>query len=429
MTRLRWIAALLLVFTACDDRVAGGSSTTGNSLSARIRSPDGTPAEGDTAFLRPDLTDSVAAPAARSVAGPGGVVRFPAVPDGDWVLEVRGAVRGRLVRLRMAGAARDIEVATAEFGAIQGAVRLPQDRSGGIAFLDGTGQVAPLDSLGRFLFPRASPGPQRVVALPRPDGSSGVARSAILDLAPAVRDSVPPLVPSLPRVVPGWSLVWKDDFASFDSTRWSVDTGNGCPDLCGWGKGALQSFRRGSVSVRGGAMVLSADSTPSGWTSGQVQTRDNFRFRYGRLEVDAVLPAAVGAWSLISLQGDSTGRSWPAAGAVDIAALRGSQPDSLMGIAHFADPHEVAQHPGTTFSRSGGWGGRRATYAVEWSPGSVVWLVDDQVFFRVDGGPPFDRTFYLSIGLTVGGDGNVAPAEGASFQLSIEQVRLYQRQP
>jgi len=421
-------AAVLLWLQGCGQPTAGGSSSTGNALGARIVHDDGTTNSGDSAILRTESTDSVSPIFAVALSDAHGQVRFDRVPDGLWTLEARGAVEGRLVRLRISKDSSGAILRTGPYSTISGISRIAGSTSDGLAMLAGTSQSARIDSNGTFTFLRVSPGIHRIVARPRADGTLGSSIWTESDILPGVDDTLPASQPIKARSS-DWIPRWTETFGTLDSSRWSIDTGNGCPSLCGWGKGALQTFKTENVILRDGALVLRADSGSAGWKSGQVQTRGKLQFRYGRLEIDAILPDARGAWSLISLQGDSSQRVWPEAGAIDIAGLRGHQPDSLMGIAHRTDTAGVGAHLGTNFGSTLAWTGRKATYAIEWSPSEIVWLADDQVFYRVAGGPPFDHTFYLSIGLTVGGDGNVAPDTNAPFELVVQQVRLFARAP
>lgn len=423
-----FVGAAALSLAGCGQSVAGGSSSTGNALTARVFSPDGSPAVGDTVHLRVDLSDSVTQAFGVHRTDSLGYVRFDDVPSGAWTLEARGANNGRFVRLRLSRDSSGLELRTGAYATIAGSMRLPDSSGSASAFLAGSFQTAELDQDGGFRFERVSPGIHHVVAMPRKDGALGRSAWTNLDIAPASRDTLATSIPAMVRAA-SWRLAWTDDFQALDTTRWNVDTGDGCPDLCGWGKNALQSFKAGNAFLRDGALVLRAEKAPDTWTSGQIQTRGDFQFRYGRLEVDAILPDARGAWSLISLQGDSVGRVWPHSGAIDIAGLWGHRADSLMGIAHRADDLGNAFHPGTDFASSTDWGGRKVTYAAEWTPTEIVWFADDRVFFRVEGGAPFDHSFYLSIGLTVGGDGNVAPDTDTAFELVVEQVRFYQRAP
>lgn len=420
------LLALSLLLGCGGDRLAGGSSSTGNSLTARVIHHDGSIAQGDSVILRSEKPDSVNLPAAVARCDADGIARFANVPSGHWSLEARGTDQGRFVHLDLWGDIDDFELSSDRYAVISGKVRMPDSVTGGKTILVGTGISALVDGSGNFRLERVSPGNHEIAARPRPDGSLGVARWESVEIAPQ-ETKVLPITTPVRTKTKDWTLRWNEDFETLDPSRWSLDTGDGCPDLCQWGKRALQRFSTDNVSLRNGALVLQARNNAQGWTSGQIQTRGKFQFRYGRIEIDARLPGKPGAWSLLSLQGDSAGRVWPKAGAMDIAGLWGNRPDSLMAIAHFKDPSNQEHHPGTDFVTKESWSDRRVTYAIEWSPQEILWLADEQVFFRIPSNSSFEHSFYLSLGLTVGGDGNVPPSDTTSFEMVIEQIRLFQK--
>ncbi|MEQ8574854.1 MAG: glycoside hydrolase family 16 protein, partial [Fulvivirga sp.] len=48
-------------------------------------------------------------------------------------------------------------------------------------------------------------------------------------------------------------LVWSDEFnysGAPDSTKWSYDLGDGCPNVCGWGNNELEYYTSDSKNVR-----------------------------------------------------------------------------------------------------------------------------------------------------------------------------------
>jgi hypothetical protein len=55
-----------------------------------------------------------------------------------------------------------------------------------------------------------------------------------------------------------WQIVFEDEFdgASVDTTKWNVELGDGCPDLCGWGNNELQVYGTDNVSVAGGFLRI-----------------------------------------------------------------------------------------------------------------------------------------------------------------------------
>ena len=59
-------------------------------------------------------------------------------------------------------------------------------------------------------------------------------------------------------------LVWSEEFnykGLPDSSKWSYDKGNGCPDVCGWGNNELQYYtwnRTENARVEDGHLVIEA---------------------------------------------------------------------------------------------------------------------------------------------------------------------------
>ncbi|MBK6898258.1 MAG: hypothetical protein IPH09_02995 [bacterium] len=75
-----------------------------------------------------------------------------------------------------------------------------------------------------------------------------------------------------------FSLVWSDEFdgTSLNTGNWTIDIGDGCPNLCGWGNAELQYYRSQNVAVSGGNLILTARDEAYGgrqFTSGKVHTR------------------------------------------------------------------------------------------------------------------------------------------------------------
>jgi beta-glucanase (GH16 family) len=425
MKRLLVLAALL---ASCgSDRSTGGTSATGNSVTARVTMPNGSDAVGDSVYLR---VDSVGTATARlRISDQNGRVEFTNVPSGAWTLEARGLTTGRLVRLNLREREeKNVSLATAPYSTLAGQILLPAGAATAQVLLQGTGIALTSDSLGKFNFSRVSPGTQLVAALPRSDRSLGAAvwSSLLVDSGASV--TLEPKTPSKTRSS-DWTLAWTENFDQTSKSIWQIDTGNGCPQLCGWGIGALQRYDTANAFVRNGELILRAEKQGDQWHSGQVRSRGLFEFQYGRIEFLARMPAVRGAWSLIALQGDSTpGPGWPEGGAIDVASLWGYRADSLMGIGHRNDQNGLGLHPGAVALSNQGWGDRWVTFAVEWTPAEIIWFADDQVFHRMDAGPPFDHPFYLAMNLTVGGDGNAAPDSLQSpFEFAIDNIRLYRR--
>ncbi|MDH3895292.1 MAG: glycoside hydrolase family 16 protein, partial [Chromatiales bacterium] len=129
--------------------------------------------------------------------------------------------------------------------------------------------------------------------------------------------------PSGSLVIPDieWQLAFEDEFEgdSLDTTKWNIDTGDGCPDLCGWGNNEEQVYSEDNITVAGGILTIQGRQEADGtYTSGRVNTKGKFDFRYGKVEVSARLPAGQGAWPAIwMLHSDPTIYGpWPLSGEI-----------------------------------------------------------------------------------------------------------------
>lgn len=270
-----------------------------------------------------------------------------------------------------------------------------------------------------------------------------------------------------------WRMVWRDEFAgaAIDTTRWDFDLGNGLYSdsgrtfVSGWGNNELQCYTRSpeNAYVRDGTLHLRALQTPGGacaYSSARLKTRRAdgtplFTQRYGRFEFRAKLPLGRGLWpALWMLPYDTTYGTWAANGEIDVMEARGQTPSTVLGTLHYggrfpANTHTsvdyILPHRGSTADFH--------TYAVEWEPGRLRFLVDGvayqtQRFWWSSGRrdqhggvtpgsdadvhawpAPFDRAFYLVMNLAVGGNflGNPDATTVFPAEMVVDFVRVYTR--
>ncbi len=276
-----------------------------------------------------------------------------------------------------------------------------------------------------------------------------------------------------PTDIPGWTLVWHDEFEGdrIDDTKWDFDIGNGFFDyrshtwVEGWGNEELQYYtdRPVNASVKDSVLTISAVKESlhgCGYTSARLKTRKRdgtplFTQQYGRFEFRAVVPHGKGLWpALWMLPQDDAYGGWAASGEIDVMEIVGEKPHQVLGSVHFGcgfPERELVTHTHTLANGStvSDW----HIYAVEWEPGEVRWLIDGETWAtqsfwwscslqdsgvgqrprnKADINPwpaPFDKPFYLLMNVAVGGNfpGHPNPQTAFPAQMLVDYVRVYER--
>ena len=276
-----------------------------------------------------------------------------------------------------------------------------------------------------------------------------------------------------PKKIPGWKLVWHDEFDGerVDPAKWDFDIGNGFYDyknqawVPGWGNEELQYYTHEAenVVVRDGCLhirAVKASLHGCGYTSARVKTRKRdgtvlFATRYGRIEFRAKVPWGKGLWpALWMLPVDDAYGGWAASGEIDLMEIVGEKPHEVLNSIHFGSTFPkrsliTTVHPLPEGSLVSDW----HTYTVEWEPGEIRFYVDGvqtctydhwwSCSKRVDGagvepdGPddinpwpaPFDQPFYLVMNVAVGGNFPGAPNDATRFpaELVVDYVRVYDK--
>ena len=235
------------------------------------------------------------------------------------------------------------------------------------------------------------------------------------------------------------SLLWSDEFDGVagsppDERSWRHETGRP-----GWRNDELQTYTdaTGNAFHDGdGNLVIRALRTPGGYTSARLRTKGLREFRYGRIEVRALLPTGAGLWSAIwALGSDIDEAPWPACGEIDIVEHVGREPARIFGTLHCPGRSgKDGVSGGLTVARPFDSGFR--VFAVDWAPDAIDWSVDGSRYFttrRSELGKAwaFDHPFFLVINLAVGGwlGGAVAPETEFPADMKIDYVRIYDRPP
>lgn len=240
-------------------------------------------------------------------------------------------------------------------------------------------------------------------------------------------------------------LVWADEFeqeGAPDSSRWTYDLGDGCPDICGWGNNELQYYtqRPENVRIEDGRLIIEAHREPyegKEYTSTRLVSRQKGDWKYGYIEARAKLPQGTGTWPAIwMLPTDWQYGGWPASGEIDIMEHVGYNPERVYGTVHTkAFNHAIGTQKGDSTEVVDAHH-KFHVYAIDWSPEKIDFLVDGEVYhtFLNEGTGyeawPFDQPFHLLMNLAVGG--NWGGAKGVDEEIwpqrmEVDYVRVYQQ--
>ncbi len=281
-------------------------------------------------------------------------------------------------------------------------------------------------------------------------------------------NSVDQSVPDPLATPDGWALVWSDEFdgAEVDESKWTITSGDGCPELCGFGNNELQVYTRTNHTVADGLLTITArQEADGGYTSTKMDSRNKGDWTYGRFEIRAKLPETQGLWPAIwMLFTDDTYGGWAASGEIDIMEYTGDRPDEVFGTIHYGGPAPRNEYtprvrePLKLFS--GSYADDFYVFTVEWDPAvpdnpdtaevdefvptTIRWYVNNVLYqtkteadWFSTGAPagntaaPFDHDFFLLLNVAVGGNLPGPPDETTVFPqtMQVDYVRVYQRTP
>jgi beta-glucanase (GH16 family) len=239
----------------------------------------------------------------------------------------------------------------------------------------------------------------------------------------------------------GYALLWADEFdnSTLNSSIWSFENGDGCPNVCGWGNNELEYYRPDNLFFQDGKMLIEAKKESYGgksYTSSKILTRDKKFFKYGRIDIRAKLPKGKGIWPAFWLlpQHNVFG-GWPQSGEIDLMELVGHEPGKTHGTIHYGPG------PGSTqISRNYNLPGTATffdefhVFSLEWKQDQMKWIVDGNLYSTINktdlgsANYPFNENFFLIINFAIGGNWPGSPDAATTFPqwLAVDYVRVYQ---
>lgn len=240
-----------------------------------------------------------------------------------------------------------------------------------------------------------------------------------------------------------YELVWQDEFEYQglpDPTKWKYDTeGN----EAGWGNYEAQHYTEANEKnafVENGILSINALNEPfegKEYTSARLISVADWE--YGKIEVNAKLPAAVGTWSAIWMMPGGwtfSEGNWPDIGEIDIMEHVGHDPGIIHASAHSKDYQWQEQTQQTATIHIPEVSSEFHSYILEWTPDAILAFVDDSLYFEYrneglgESKWPYDKPFYIILNVAVGGAwGSMNGIDKEAFPqtMEVDYVRVYQK--
>ncbi len=218
-----------------------------------------------------------------------------------------------------------------------------------------------------------------------------------------------------------WRLVFSDEFDTdrLDLRKWRPNWLG--PDDQSFTKPVnveeVSCYDPSQVRLTEGELRLVAESRACGkwnYASGLIQSNGRFNFTYGYAEARMWMPKGAGVWPAFWLNGQRN----PQDGEIDVVEASGDD----AGRFHFHyQCGEKRCAPGGNVRVDGATSGWH-TYAVRWTPDSIVWFYDGKpVYSRHEALPVSPHYLILNLGLRQGTTDYPLPAT-----LRVDYIRVWQ---
>jgi hypothetical protein len=241
--------------------------------------------------------------------------------------------------------------------------------------------------------------------------------------------------PTPPSQVTGYKLVFSEDF----------DTPSLSPDGDGnyiWYKGLWweKPAPATNISIANSVLALNwrKGQTPND-TSITTLSRDakyHHAWRYGYFELRMRWDTVTGSWPaiwLMPLQNADThdGRE---AGELDIFEGQGATPHTFYGTIHdWTHDQDAKNNKGSNYYELSNTVdlSQYHVYGLLWTPGRVVWYLDNQSLFSASTYPIFDlQDYYLIVGSQEGANwtyGDLSGVSASTIAVNVDWVRVWQK--
>jgi beta-glucanase (GH16 family) len=238
----------------------------------------------------------------------------------------------------------------------------------------------------------------------------------------------------------GWNLSWSEEFegTSLTTSTWNYDLGTG---TYGWGNAELQYYRSENVQVADGKLVITAkreNYSSSYFTSGRINTKNKYSFKYGKVVGKIKVPQGYGMWPAFWMLGSSA-QTWPACGEIDIMEIRGGEDKATTSTLHWQDTNNAHKYYGQSYNHTTNLANDYHYYEVEWNENKIISRFDgiqynEMNITAAEVSELRDNSYFIILNVAVGGNffspaiTNQADVTAAFPQsMTVDWVRVYQK--
>jgi beta-glucanase (GH16 family) len=286
------------------------------------------------------------------------------------------------------------------------------------------------------LLPGEDPKPAQSTTKPK----VAAAKTPVQKPAPAPTP-VPP-----PKPLFAAAPAWQQDFATMP---------NGQPDKSVWNISAadtpiyndeeqVYTNRSRNTRIENGKLILQAyreDHAGKSYTSGRIDTKDRFKFTYGKLEANIKVPKGSGTWPAFWLLSNDqihtnklrpTESDWEQPrfymkdGEIDIMEHAGRWPNTIETTAYsfLKTDEKSTELPSAT--------DQFHVYALEWLPDRLVFTIDGKAVHTISktsndpNAWPFDHNMYIILNLAMGGEmGGAIDQANSQWRMEVSRISYY----
>ena len=229
-------------------------------------------------------------------------------------------------------------------------------------------------------------------------------------------------------------LIWEENFdgKTLNEKVWNFETGNGCPDNCGFGNNEKQVYTDKNHTVANGFLTITTKKEGDGYTSTRITTKSKKEFEYGYMEARLKLPTGKGIWPAFWMLGSNIDKvGWPLAGEIDIMEYVGREPHMSYATLHTSAAHgEHGNGKKTEFKNlEEGF----HVFGVDWTKDQITFYVDDKpvhTFAPKEKSQevwPYNQPFYFILNVAVGGNFGGMDVDNTIFpqEYTIDYIRVY----